>query len=131
MAAAKVKKKRLTRNDWLYQTSLIMTHQMGHNQRGLVLALAMEMLSNEEEAKLTIDTLCLQLGVTKRSFYVHIQDRTDFVQQFPAYPAAHDPVVAEVVERVDGFGPLFSRVAMGGVHQKENKTKGNHHEYAG
>ena len=42
-------------------------------------------VSREGGAKLTIDSLCRNLGVTKGSFYAHFVNRADFVSQFVAY----------------------------------------------
>ncbi len=42
-------------------------------------------VSREGGAKLTIDSLCRNLGVTKGSFYAHFVNRADFVRQFVAY----------------------------------------------
>ena len=65
MAVKTAKRKRLSRTDWL--------------------SLSMEVLSKKGEAKLTIDKLCQELGVTKGSFYAHFKDRADFVRQFIAH----------------------------------------------
>ena len=79
----RLKKKRLTQTDWL--------------------TLAMEVLSKEGEAKLTIDKLCLRLGVTKGSFYAHFEDRAEFVRQFVAHWAEYytQTVIAEINEMGD------------------------------
>ena len=54
-------KQRLTRSDWIRQ--------------------AMQVLSSEGDARISIDRLCRELGVTKGSFYAHFRDRTEFVEQ--------------------------------------------------
>ncbi len=45
------------------------------------LARAMDVLSREGGARLRINDLCQELGVTKGSFYAHFEDRADFVRQ--------------------------------------------------
>jgi AcrR family transcriptional regulator len=58
---------------------------------------AMEVLAKEGQAKLRVDTLAGQLGVTKGSFYHHFKNRDDFVQRLLAYwsSAFTDNVIAE------------------------------------
>ncbi len=65
MAMRPRQKKRLGQTDWL--------------------ALAMDVVAKEGGAKLTIDSLCRKLGVTKGSFYAHFESRADFVRQIVAY----------------------------------------------
>ena len=48
--------------------------------RGEWLKRSLEVLSKEGKAKLRIDTLTKELGVTKGSFYWHFKDRADFVR---------------------------------------------------
>lgn len=45
----------------------------------------MKTIAKEGGAKVTIDSLCRKLRVTKGSFYAHFDNRTDFVEQFVAY----------------------------------------------
>lgn len=102
MAEDKVKRKRLTRTDWL--------------------ALAMDVLSNEGEAKLTIDKLCLRLGVTKGSFYAHFEDRAEFVRQFLAYWAAlyTQTIIAEIDGLADEPGEARLLALMRLLQQKQS-----------
>lgn len=79
MAVTVKKKTRLSRKDWL--------------------ARAMEVLSRQGSAKLTIDHLCEALGVTKGSFYAHFESRADFVTQFVDYWA--EISTQAVVEAID------------------------------
>ena len=76
-------KKRLTQRDWL--------------------SLSMDVLSKQGEARLTIDRLCLELGVTKGSFYAHFVDRADFVKKFISYWADNftNTVVTEISKLED------------------------------
>lgn len=69
MTATSKRNKRLNRSDWL--------------------GLAMETLSRKGGARLTIDNLCREIGVTKGSFYAHFKNRADFVRQLMAYWAQH------------------------------------------
>ena len=59
------RKNRLSRNEWL--------------------ALATNVVAKEGGAKLTIDSLCRELGVTKGSFYAHFESRENFVEQFVSH----------------------------------------------
>ena len=79
MAVSALNKRRLSRSDWLAQD--------------------MEVLSKKGEARLTIDKLCLELGVTKGSFYAHFEDRADFVRQFVAHWA--EQFTQTVVTQID------------------------------
>ncbi len=65
MATRPKRKKRLNKNDWM--------------------ALSMDVLSQEGGAKLNVNNLCLELGVTKGSFYAHFKSREDFVSQLATY----------------------------------------------
>jgi AcrR family transcriptional regulator len=49
------------------------------------LSAAMEVLAREGQAKLRVDNLAGQLGVTKGSFYHHFKGRDDFVQSLLDY----------------------------------------------
>lgn len=49
------------------------------------LAAALDVLAEEGQAKLRIDKLAADLGVTKGSFYHHFRSRDDFVQQLLDY----------------------------------------------
>jgi AcrR family transcriptional regulator len=49
------------------------------------LSAAMEVLAREGQAKLRVDNLAGQLGVTKGSFYHHFKGRDDFVQSLLGY----------------------------------------------
>ncbi len=49
------------------------------------LSAAMEVLAREGQAKLRVDSLAGQLGVTKGSFYHHFKGRDDFVQSMLDY----------------------------------------------
>jgi AcrR family transcriptional regulator len=62
---------------------------------------ALEVLARQGQAKLRVDALAGQLGVTKGSFYHHFESREDFVQSLLAYwsSAFTDKVVAEVSAR--------------------------------
>jgi AcrR family transcriptional regulator len=53
------------------------------------LARAMDVLAREGGAKLRIDRLVRDLGVTKGSFYWHFKDREDFVASLSAYWAEY------------------------------------------
>lgn len=59
---------------------------------------AMEVLAREGQAKLNVDALASELGVTKGSFYHHFKDRDDFVQSLTAYWSSTftDWVIAEL-----------------------------------
>ena len=62
---------------------------------------ALEVLARQGQAKLRVDALAGQLGVTKGSFYHHFENREDFVQSLLAYwsSAFTDKVIAEVSAR--------------------------------
>ena len=64
---------------------------------------AMEVLAREGQAKLRVDRLASDLGVTKGSFYHHFESREDFVDSLLAYwsSAFTDWVIGEV-RGVDG-----------------------------
>ena len=49
------------------------------------LAQAITVLSQDGQARLRIDRLCEQLGVTKGSFYAHFRNRADFVEKILKY----------------------------------------------
>ena len=59
---------------------------------------AMEVLAREGQAKLRVETLANDLGVTKGSFYHHFENREDFVRSLLAYwsSAFTDWVIGEV-----------------------------------
>jgi AcrR family transcriptional regulator len=59
---------------------------------------AMEVLARDGQAKLRVDRLAGDLGVTKGSFYHHFENREDFVESLLAYwsSAFTDWVVREV-----------------------------------
>lgn len=84
MAAQSKRKKRLSRDDWL--------------------ARAMDVLSKEGGAKLNVNHLCGELGVTKGSFYAHFEDRADFVAQFVVYWAEN--LTQNVIDKIDGLEDL-------------------------
>jgi len=58
-------KKRITKKSWLKE--------------------GLEVLANMGAEKLTIDTLCCQLGVTKGSFYHHFKNRENFIENLLVY----------------------------------------------
>ena len=58
-------KKRITKKSWLKE--------------------GLDVLANLGAEKLTIDTLCIQLGVTKGSFYHHFKNRQNFIESLLAY----------------------------------------------
>jgi AcrR family transcriptional regulator len=75
--------KRLSREQWLVR--------------------ALDILAREGGAKLRIDKLVQDLGVTKGSFYWHFKDRDDFVASLAAYWAEHSTrQVIDKVEQVKG-----------------------------
>jgi AcrR family transcriptional regulator len=57
----------------------------GRLSREQWLALALDVLARDGEAKLRIDRLAQDLGVTKGSFYWHFKDRDDFVTSLTDY----------------------------------------------
>jgi AcrR family transcriptional regulator len=57
----------------------------GRLSRDQWLARALDVLTTDGGAKLRIDTLVQDLGVTKGSFYWHFKDRDDFVASLTAY----------------------------------------------
>ena len=63
---------------------------------------AMEVLAREGQAKLRVDRLASDLGVTKGSFHHHFENREDFVESLLAYwsSAFTDSVVREI-ERLE------------------------------
>lgn len=65
MTTKSKRKKRLSRHDWL--------------------SLSIDVLSQEGGAKLNIDHVCHELGVTKGSFYAHFKNRSDFIEKFVIY----------------------------------------------
>ncbi|MGI9521464.1 MAG: TetR/AcrR family transcriptional regulator [Hyphomicrobiaceae bacterium] len=65
MTVSPKQKKRLNREAWL--------------------ELAMEALSKYGGARLNVNDLCRDVGVTKGSFYAHFKDRSDFVERFLDY----------------------------------------------
>ncbi len=71
--------KRLTRNEWLSR--------------------ALDVLSKEGNAKLRIDILTKNLGVTKGSFYWHFKNRADFVKCLAEYWAKYSTV--QVIEEIN------------------------------
>ncbi len=64
---------------------------------------AMEVLAREGQAKLRVDRIASDLGVTKGSFYHHFENREDFVASLLAYwsSAFTDWVIGEV-KGIDG-----------------------------
>ncbi len=56
-----------------------------HLNRSDWLALSIEVLSQEGGAKLNIDHVCHELGVTKGSFYAHFKNRADFIEKLVTY----------------------------------------------
>lgn len=64
---------------------------------------ALEVLSQEGEAKLRIEALCRSLGVTKGSFYWHFDGRADFLEALVEYWAdVFSRSVPEAVEERGG-----------------------------
>jgi AcrR family transcriptional regulator len=70
----------------------------GRLSREQWLALALDVLAREGAAKLRIDRLVRDLGVTKGSFYWHFKDRDDFVKSLAAYWA--DYSTRQVIDMV-------------------------------
>ena len=71
--------------------------------RNEFLARSLEVLSREGEAKLRIDRLVGQLGVTKGSFYWHFENRADFVRSLAGYWAlSSTQVVIDDIEAMEG-----------------------------
>ena len=93
-------RKRLNRRDWL--------------------VLAMEVLSKEGAARINIDHLCRQLGVTKGSFYTHFSNRADFVDQLITYWA--ESLTQEIIDLAEAKAALPPKerllVLMQLIHQK-------------
>ena len=63
------------------------------------LSSALEVLSKEGNAKLRIDAVTNDLGVTKGSFYWHFKDRADFVRSIAAYWAKYS--TEQVIEMIN------------------------------
>jgi AcrR family transcriptional regulator len=62
-----------------------MSSKPSRYSRNEFLARSLDVLSEEGEAKLRIDRLVSQLGVTKGSFYWHFENRADFVRSLAEY----------------------------------------------
>jgi AcrR family transcriptional regulator len=70
---------------------------------------AMEVLAREGQAKLRIDKLAGELGVTKGSFYHHFKDRDDFVHGLLDYWAR--TYTDQIIEEVSALkGPAEDRL---------------------
>ncbi|MEP3046311.1 MAG: TetR/AcrR family transcriptional regulator [Roseibium sp.] len=67
------------------------------------LSVAMDVLSRKGSSKITIDSLCSELGVTKGSFYGHFENRDDFIQMLISFWAEEfsTVVMTEIEERGD------------------------------
>lgn len=64
---------------------------------------ALKVVSREGGAKLRIDTLVRQVGVTKGSFYWHFKDREDFVRCLIDYWHEHYTLsVSEHLDQIEG-----------------------------
>jgi AcrR family transcriptional regulator len=63
------------------------------------LALALDILAREGNAKLRIEQLSRSLGVTRGSFYWHFKSRDDFVQSLAEHWAAYS--TAQVIDKVE------------------------------
>lgn len=57
----------------------------GRFTRAEWLAAALNVLSQEGQARLNVERLAAELGVTKGSFYHHFRNRSDFVEQLLAF----------------------------------------------
>ena len=66
------------------------------------LARALDILSREGNARLRIDCLAKDMGVTKGSFYWHFKDRNDFVRKLADYWADHS--TSQVIEAINRSG---------------------------
>ena len=62
------------------------------------LARALDVLAMEGHAKLRLETICSELGVTRGSFYWHFKDRDDFVRSVVLYWSGQftDPVIDHI-----------------------------------
>jgi AcrR family transcriptional regulator len=80
IALEKTRPSRLNRDEWL--------------------ARALDTLTLEGGAKLRVEAICHELGVTKGSFYWHFKDRDDFVRSVVLFWSARftDPIVARISE---------------------------------
>ncbi len=74
------------------------------------LARAMDVLSRKGGARLRINDLCQELGVTKGSFYAHFEDRADFVRQFVAYWA--ETFTESVVNEIDKLADVTAKARL-------------------
>ncbi len=90
IAATLKKRTRFSRTDWL--------------------ARAMDVLSRKGGARLRINDLCQELGVTKGSFYAHFEDRADFVRQFVAYWA--ETFTQSVVNEIDKLADVTAKARL-------------------
>ena len=81
-------KKRTTKKSWLKE--------------------GLNVLANLGSEKLTIDTLCSQLGVTKGSFYHHFKNREDFIENLLAYWEEANTLA--VIKLSEGLGDTREKI---------------------
>jgi AcrR family transcriptional regulator len=80
-----------------------MTTKPNRYSRDEFLARSLDVLSEDGEAKLRIDRLVGELGVTKGSFYWHFENRADFVRSLADYWArSSTQVVIDDMEAMAG-----------------------------
>ena len=80
-----------------------MTSKSTRYSRDEFLARSLEVLSRDGEAKLRIDRLVSQLGVTTGSFYWHFENRADFVRSLACYwSLSSTQVVIDDIEVMEG-----------------------------
>lgn len=83
MSVTQEKKCRLSRREWVTR--------------------AMDVLSKKGSARLNINPLCQQLGVTKGSFYAHFESQADFVGQLIGYwNEAYTQIVINKIDELKG-----------------------------
>jgi AcrR family transcriptional regulator len=81
-------KKRITKKSWLVE--------------------GLDVLANLGAEKLTIDTLCSQLGVTKGSFYHHFKNRENFIENLLVYWEEVNTLA--VIKLSEGLGDTRERI---------------------
>jgi AcrR family transcriptional regulator len=68
---------------------------------------ALEILAQKGQAKLRVNDIVADLGVTKGSFYHHFKDRADFVQALLEYWSA--ALTDEVIAKTESLNDLSAR----------------------